>query len=243
MKGARVRYVSFALLLVASTASAADWQEIARLDSGGVLQVDVADIVEVKGFRKAWSKSIYTADQPVPAEFQGAVRSAQSYRSVQIMSFSNCAERTSAVAEYRWYDADGKGIGNIHLDQLIFRKVQAGTPDEQMLDAICKSETARPVTPLEEQASMSRPVNPDDYYPAAARRRGEQGAPIVKVCVGPTGKLLREPEITDSSGYPELDAAVIRAAKATRYRAGTRNGAALPESCITFKIKFTLTNR
>jgi TonB family protein len=87
---------------------------------------------------------------------------------------------------------------------------------------------------------MTRAVSPGDYYPSGARRRGEQGSPLVQVCVGPSGKLLREPVVIDPSGYPDLDGAAIEVAKATRYAAGTRDGSALSESCLKFKIRFTL---
>jgi periplasmic protein TonB len=91
-------------------------------------------------------------------------------------------------------------------------------------------------------AKMTRPVNPDDYYPPGSIRREEQGSPVVQACVGPGGKLLREPVVTDTSGFPDLDGAAIKVAKATRYAAGTDNGSALPESCIKFKVKFVLKN-
>ena len=81
-------------------------------------------------------------------------------------------------------------------------------------------------------------VSPDDYYPPASRRRGEQGSPVVQVCVGPSGQLLREPEVTETSGFLDLDSAAIKVAKANRYAAGTANGAVLAESCIKFKVKF-----
>jgi protein TonB len=91
-------------------------------------------------------------------------------------------------------------------------------------------------------AKMTRPANPDDYYPPGSIRREEQGSPVVQACVGPTGKLLREPVVTDTSGFPDLDAAAIKVARATRYAAGTEGGSALPESCIKFKVKFVLKN-
>jgi periplasmic protein TonB len=89
-------------------------------------------------------------------------------------------------------------------------------------------------------AKMTRPVNPDDYYPPGSIRREEQGSPVVQACVGPNGKLVREPVVTDTSGFPDLDGAAIKVAKATRYGPGTDNGTALPESCIKFKVKFVL---
>jgi protein TonB len=91
-------------------------------------------------------------------------------------------------------------------------------------------------------AKMTRPVNPDDYYPPGSIRREEQGSPVVQACVGPNGRLLREPVVTDTSGFPDLDGAAVKVAKATRFAAGTENGTALPESCIKFKVKFVLKN-
>jgi TonB family protein len=89
-------------------------------------------------------------------------------------------------------------------------------------------------------ARMVLPVNPADYYPSSAKRRKEQGTPIVQACVGPSGELLREPVVIESSGFPEVDAAAVKVAKATRYAAGVANKTPLPESCIKFKIKFVL---
>ena len=89
-------------------------------------------------------------------------------------------------------------------------------------------------------ARMVRPVSPADYFPAGAKRRKEQGAPVVQACVGPTGELLREPAIIESSGFRDLDAAAVKVAKATRYAAGKVHETPLPESCIKFKIKFEL---
>jgi protein TonB len=89
-------------------------------------------------------------------------------------------------------------------------------------------------------ARMTRPANPDDFYPPGSIRREEEGSPVVQACVGANGRLLREPVVTDTSGFPDLDGAAIKVAKATRYAAGTDNGTALPESCIKFKVKFVL---
>jgi protein TonB len=91
-------------------------------------------------------------------------------------------------------------------------------------------------------AKMTRPVNPDDYYPPGSIRREEQGSPVVQACVGPNGRLVRDPVVTDTSGFPDLDSAAVKVAKATRYAPGTENGTALPESCIKFKVKFVLKN-
>jgi TonB family protein len=92
-------------------------------------------------------------------------------------------------------------------------------------------------------AKITSMVNVDAYYPPEARRRGEQGAPVVRACVGPSGTLSKEPVITSPSGFPDLDAAAIQVAKAMRYASGIENGAPAQESCISFKVKFAQTDR
>jgi TonB family protein len=145
---------------------------------------------------------------------------------------------------YFWAGADDKFAGYHYQELLTFRPAAAGSLDERMLDTACNfagqladAEAAKLQLP-QVMAKMRRPVNPDDYYPSSSRSRGEQGSPIVQACVGPSGELLREPVVTDTSGFPDLDAAAIKVAKATRYAAGTKDGSAVPESCIKFKVKF-----
>jgi TonB family protein len=93
-------------------------------------------------------------------------------------------------------------------------------------------------TSVSSPARITSLVDANKYYPPGSRSRGEQGAPIVRVCVGPSGALLREPELTDGSGFPELDSAAIEVAKAMRYAAGVEGGVKAPESCLKFKVKF-----
>ena len=95
--------------------------------------------------------------------------------------------------------------------------------------------------PVTKPAKMLFPVNPVAYYPAGSVKRREEGAPMVKVCVGPTGKRLRAPTVTESSGFPELDKAAVQVAKATRYAAATDDtGVALTESCIEYRVTFKI---
>ncbi len=91
-------------------------------------------------------------------------------------------------------------------------------------------------------AKILRSPFPEEYYPPGAKRREEEGSPVVRACVGPNGRLLREPIVTDTSGFPELDAAAVKVAKASRYTAGSDAGSALPESCVSFRVKFVLKN-
>jgi periplasmic protein TonB len=90
------------------------------------------------------------------------------------------------------------------------------------------------------QARMKSAADPDQYYPPGAKRREEQGSPVVQACVGPNGRLLREPVVTETSGFPELDVAAVRVAKASRYTAATEGGTAVDESCVKFKVKFVI---
>jgi TonB family protein len=98
--------------------------------------------------------------------------------------------------------------------------------------------------PVTKPAKMMRPANPMDYYPEGSVKRREEGAPMVKVCVGPSGKLLRDPAVTESSGFPELDRAAVKVAKSTRYAAATDDsGVALAESCIEYRVTFKIGRR
>jgi len=89
-------------------------------------------------------------------------------------------------------------------------------------------------------ARMTRAANINDFYPPGSVRREEEGSPVVQACVGTNGRLLREPVVTDTSGFPDLDAAAVKVAKANRYAPGTDNGQPVPESCMKFKVKFVL---
>lgn len=89
-------------------------------------------------------------------------------------------------------------------------------------------------------AALRGGVDPDQFYPPGAKSRREQGSPVVKACVGPDGNLLRDPVVTETSNYPEIDQAAVEVAKRTRYSAAVDSGKALAESCIRFKVKFVL---
>jgi protein TonB len=89
-------------------------------------------------------------------------------------------------------------------------------------------------------AKMKSMSDPDQFYPPGAKRREEQGSPVVQACVGANGRLIREPVVTETSGFPELDGAAIKVAKANRYSPATEGGTALPESCVKFKVKFVI---
>lgn len=97
----------------------------------------------------------------------------------------------------------------------------------------------RPVQRVDARVDMKRFPNSEDYYPASSKRAEEQGSPVVRVCVGPNGRAAGQPTVTTSSGFPKLDEAAIKLAKAGRYIAGSVDGKAA-ESCISFRIKFEI---
>jgi TonB family protein len=65
--------------------------------------------------------------------------------------------------------------------------------------------------------------------------------PIVLACVDRDGKLVQT-EIAETSGYPDLDAAALKVAQASKFTPGTSKwtGKPLKRSCIKFKVKFVL---
>jgi len=238
------------LMLLGPVAHAETWEKVADLDKqGGALLVDMSGVSQAGDERTAWSKTLHDSDQRIPADFARAPN-AVFYRWEVTLNRFNCADRTSSKAETILVGADDKVVAKSSAVQKAPkpRQVSRGSAGEKLLEKVCSvvvppappastsapgSESSQPV-----KARLIHAVNPDDYYPRSAVRRGEQGSPILKVCVGPTGALLREPEITDSSGFPELDAAGIQVAKANQYAAAIEQGVAVAESCIRFKVNF-----
>jgi TonB family protein len=82
--------------------------------------------------------------------------------------------------------------------------------------------------------------SPDDYYPSASITMQEEGAAIVRVCVGPTGRIEGTPSVQRSSGSRRLDAAAVKwAGEGMVFRPATRNGAAVSD-CKDFRVVFNL---
>ena len=96
------------------------------------------------------------------------------------------------------------------------------------------------VTPLSIRGALP-PT--DDYYPDASRRLGEQGTALVKLCVGPGGRVVGTPAIQKSSGSSRLDQAALRYALATsgHFSPETRNGTVVTV-CTALPIRFQLTD-
>ena len=85
--------------------------------------------------------------------------------------------------------------------------------------------------------------NPDDFYPAAARRLEEQGIATVRVCVDDKGRLTADPTTVQGTGSARLDQGALILAKAGsgHYRATTEDGQPV-SSCYPLRIRFQLKN-
>jgi TonB family protein len=82
----------------------------------------------------------------------------------------------------------------------------------------------------------------DEFYPASARRAGQQGVTAIQVCVDPRGLLTSDPRIMAPSGVTSIDQAALALAKAGsgHYRATTENGTPVND-CYSFRVRFRLT--
>lgn len=80
----------------------------------------------------------------------------------------------------------------------------------------------------------------EGFYPEAMKARDIQGAVVVSVCVGADAKLLGAPEVAQSSGYPELDAAATSWASQSTFKAGSVDGKPT-ELCTRLRVKFEIT--
>ena len=54
------------------------------------------------------------------------------------------------------------------------------------------------------------------------------------------GKLIGDPQIAQTSGFPRLDEGAVRLARAGRYQPGTANGQPQEQSCVSFRVKFEI---
>jgi len=83
--------------------------------------------------------------------------------------------------------------------------------------------------------------NAEEFYPAAAKRLGEQGVAAVRVCVDGNGRLTELPTVAQSAGSARLDEGALRLALAGsgHYRPATENGRAV-NSCFAFRVRFQI---
>ena len=80
-------------------------------------------------------------------------------------------------------------------------------------------------------------IKPD--YPKGARQRGEQGEVILEIRVNAAG-IVDRVDIVSSCGFPELDEAAVRAARAARFTPAKSGGAPVASTArlkLDFKLK------
>jgi protein TonB len=106
------------------------------------------------------------------------------------------------------------------------------------------TKAAPPPPPAPRAVAPGTPIKPismpdvHDYYPEQARRDGQEGRAQVEVCVGANGKIVSA-ETATTSGFPALDEAAIKVAKAARFKPATSEGKPV-DSCATLPVKFEL---
>ena len=93
------------------------------------------------------------------------------------------------------------------------------------------------------QAKIDAPPRPKKAirpeYPRLSRLRGEQGDVIVEIVVNERG-TVDEVTVVASSGYAELDAAAVKAAKAAKFNPAKADGAAVRSTArltLNFQLK------
>lgn len=81
--------------------------------------------------------------------------------------------------------------------------------------------------------------NPPPVYPAAARRREQQGTVTVRVLIGADGSVERA-EVAESSGFDSLDDAALDTVRSRWRFVPARHGGLAVESWVLVPIRFAL---
>lgn len=77
-----------------------------------------------------------------------------------------------------------------------------------------------------------------DYYPDSERRAGHEGRSSVKICIDAAGKV-QSADIAQSAGFPALDDAAQKLAKAMKFKPATSEGRPVA-TCVSLPVKFEL---
>jgi hypothetical protein len=80
-----------------------------------------------------------------------------------------------------------------------------------------------------------------EFYSNGAILAEETGVTSVRVCVDAVGRLVSDPLVAASSGYPRLDKDALALARAGsgHYRSTTENGVPISD-CYTYRVRFEL---
>lgn len=120
-------------------------------------------------------------------------------------------------------------------------------PEERPKEAERPREAAPPAPPAPavapRQAKVDAPPKPRrairPEYPKGSRQRGEQGDVVLEIRVTESGTVDRV-DVVSSCGFPELDEAAVRAAKAARFtpaKSGSRSVASTARLTLTFRLR------
>ena len=123
------------------------------------------------------------------------------------------------------------------------------TKDARREDALRETESERretterkPAAAAPQQARIDAPPQPRrsirPEYPKGARQRGEQGDVTLEIRVSAEGAVDRV-EVVASSGFAELDAAAVKAAKKAKF-APAKSGRDAVASTARLKLSFKL---
>lgn len=92
------------------------------------------------------------------------------------------------------------------------------------------------------QAKIDAPPRPRTSirpeYPRDARQRGEEGRVVLELTIGEDG-MCAEAKVVNSSGFPELDAAAVKAARAARFEPAKASGRPV-EAVVRINLVFKL---
>ena len=115
------------------------------------------------------------------------------------------------------------------------------TKDERRETEEAKAVSASTAAPrqarLDAPPKPKRNIKPD--YPRGARQRGEQGDVILEIRVNAEG-AVDDVKVATSSGFTELDAAAVKAAKSAKFspaRSGRESVASTARLKLQFKLK------
>jgi protein TonB len=110
-------------------------------------------------------------------------------------------------------------------------------PIQQVTTQAVITPAPRPVVASTSLGRVSGPST-EDYYPSSAKSAEQEGRPVIKVCVAVNGKL-ESADVQTTSGFPLLDEAAVRLAKASRWKAATQEGKPVA-TCGNLPIRFEL---
>lgn len=125
-----------------ASASAAEWEHIATIDSGGgTVSIDVTSIASGdSGYKKAWFKWIYAKPRPVGIAMDG--NKAPMFQESLTLDLFNCRERKYGEMQAIYRDPNGEVVGSFskqHAYQANWSEVAPETIGEMMLERVCRT--------------------------------------------------------------------------------------------------------